>query len=305
MSNPDRLSGIAAFVHAAEAGNFSAAADRMHLSRSSVAKSVARLEQRIGTRLFHRTTRSQSLTEDGMLFYQHCLRVMAELDQAEDALARGRSEVRGRLRITMPGLLGRNCIAPLLFTLAQRHPQLQLDLSFTDRRVDLIEDGIDLAIRSGVLADNSDYQTRPLGMQHMVLCATRDYLGQRGHPANLEELVKFDGIIYGRGQTSALWRFEQDGGRESAIQIPARMCMDDLGSMLDAARAGLGITRLPLWLVHADLKAGNLVQVLAAERACSYPLHLIWPAARQHSHRLRIVIDQLVTHLPLRLNSGF
>ena len=297
MVNPDRLSGIAAFVHAAEAGNFSAAADRMRLSRSAVAKSVARLEERIGTRLFHRTTRSQSLTEDGALFYQRCLRVLAELDQAEDALSDSRSEVSGRIRITMPVQLGRRCIAPLLFTLAQAHPRLQLDLSFSDRRIDLIEEGIDLAIRSGVLPDSSDYQMRLLGMQRMVLCASRAYLDKQGSPASLTELSNFDCIIYGRGQASGVWRFERDGGGESVIEVPARMCMDDLDTMLAAVHAGLGIARLPVWLIGTDLKAGTIVQVLASESAVSYPLHLIWPASRQHSRRLRVVIDELVARL--------
>jgi DNA-binding transcriptional LysR family regulator len=232
------------------------------------------------------------------------LRVLAELDLAEESLAEGHGEVSGRVRITMPGQLGRHCIAPKLFALAQRHPRLQLNLSFTDNRVDLIEEGYDLAIRSGALPDSHDYQMRSLGMQRMVLCAARSYLDHSGSPTGLTDLANVDAIIYGRGQTFARWRFERQGGDESVIEVQARICMDDLASMLDAVRAGLGIARLPVWLVHAELAAGTIVQILAEEQAVSYPLHLLWPASRQYSHRLRIVIDELATSLPALLNGG-
>lgn len=298
MIKPDRLNGIAAFVSTAEAGNFSAAAERMALSRSAVAKSVARLEERIQTRLFHRTTRSLSLTEEGLRFYQHCLRILAELEQAEDSLTEGLSEVSGRISITMPGLLGRCCVAPLLFDLVKRHPGLRLNLSFTDRRIDLIDDGFDLAIRSGALPDNHDYQARFLGTQRMVLCASRTYLDRKGWPSSLSGLADFDGIVYGKGKTSTRWRFEGSGGGECLIEIPARICMDDLATMLDAVHAGLGVALLPVWLVHSELNAGNIVQLLPEELAVGLQLNLLWPASKQYSRRLRLVIDMLAVALP-------
>ncbi|BEV70817.1 LysR substrate-binding domain-containing protein [Paludibacterium sp. THUN1379] len=301
MANPDRLSGIATFVEAAEAGNFSMAAERMHLSRSAVAKSVARLEQRLGTRLFHRSTRSQHLTAEGTLFYQRCLRVLAELEQAEAALAQGQLALKGRLRLSMPGLLGRTLIAPLLFALAEQHPGLQWELSLTDRRVDLIEEGFDLAIRSGDLPDNHDYQTRPLGQQHMVLCASPAYLAQRGRPDTPAALTQFDCLIYGRAQQTASWRFEAGATPAQRVDVPARLCLDDLGALLDATLAGLGIARLPLWLVRADLDSGRLLPVLGDSLSVGYPLQLLWPAARQITQRLRLVIDTLAEQLPTRL----
>ena len=137
----DRLKGISVFVTAVEAGSFSLAASRLHLSRSAVGKTIARLEQRLAVRLFHRTTRSQSLTDDGALFYERCLRALEEIRSAETLLESGKQQVSGRLRVSMPVLFGRMCIAPLLTGLAREHPGLELELSFNDRIVDLIEDG--------------------------------------------------------------------------------------------------------------------------------------------------------------------
>lgn len=145
----EQLKGISIFVETVEAGGFSAAADRLHLTRSAVGKTIARLEQRLGVRLFNRTTRMQSLTEEGRFFYERCLRAVEEIRLGEAMLESGRHSVRGRLRISMPVLFGRLCIAPILENLLDEHPELELDLSFNDRIVDLLEDGFDLVIRNG------------------------------------------------------------------------------------------------------------------------------------------------------------
>ncbi|TDR70538.1 LysR family transcriptional regulator [Paludibacterium purpuratum] len=300
MSTTDRLSGVAAFVHAAEAGNFSAAAERMHLSRSAVAKSVARLEERLGTRLFHRTTRSQSLTEDGLTFYQRCARVLAELEQAEEELAKGRDEAVGKVRITMPVQLGRSCIAPALFALAQRQPGLQLEMSFTDRCVDLIEEGFDLAVRSGPLPDSSSLKMRKLGEQELVLCAAPAYLARRGTPRTLSDLAAHDGIFYGRADRIGEWRFLVNA-REEVSAVQARFCMDDLDVMLTAVKEGLGIARLPTWLLGDALQSGYIKQILHGHQVAAYPVHIVWPTARQLSRKLRVVIDELAAVVPSSL----
>ena len=151
----DRLGGIEVFVQAAEAGSFALAADRLNLTRSAVGKSIARLEARLGARLFHRTTRQQSLTDAGQAYYDRCVRALAELHDAEAELDSGRRSPQGRLRVSAPLVFGRHCVAPVLRELALQYPQLQIDISFNDRVVDLIEEGYDLGIRIGPLPDLS------------------------------------------------------------------------------------------------------------------------------------------------------
>src|SRR5882724_11319726 len=149
----ERLSGIAAFVQAVEAGSFAQAAERMQMTRSAVGKSIARLEERLGVRLFHRTTRRQSLTHDGQAYYERCVRVLAELEA-------GRREPSGRLRVSAPVIFGRRCVSPVLLSLARKYPGLAVDVSFSDRVVDLIEEGFDLAVRIGTLPDSGSLAAR-------------------------------------------------------------------------------------------------------------------------------------------------
>ena len=184
----DRLTGVSVFVEAVEAGGFSAAAARLNLSRSAVGKTIARLEMRLGARLFHRTTRNQNLTEDGQAFYERCMRALDEIRMGEAMLDSGRREIAGRLRVSMPVLFGRRCVAPVLTELARQHPKLELDLDFSDRRVDLLEDGFDLAVRNGALGEGAGLMARRISYQRMTVCAAPAYLGARGSPRTPEEL---------------------------------------------------------------------------------------------------------------------
>ena len=177
----DRLNGVLAFVQAADAGSFALAARHMSLSRSAVGKSIARLEQQLGTRLFHRTTRNQTLTEDGQIFYERCVRALAEIEAAEATLESGRRAPRGTLRVSVPVLFGRYCVAPVLLEITRRYPLLQLDLSFTDRVVDLVEENFDLAVRVAPLASSSGLisrRTRNLGPAGVRLARISGRAGQ-------------------------------------------------------------------------------------------------------------------------------
>ena len=194
----ERISGISTFVNVVEAGSFALAASRLRVTRSAVGKAIARLEHRLGVRLFHRTTRRQSLTDDGQAYYEHYVRALAELDAAEAAFENGRREPRGRLRISAPVLFGRYCVAPLLIGLARAHPQLELELSFSDRVVDLAEEGFDLGIRVGRLPDSATLVARQLGVQRMGICASPAYLARHGCPRTIEDLAGHAGIVYGQ-----------------------------------------------------------------------------------------------------------
>ena len=178
---PDRLDGVTVFVEVVRAGGFSRAAEQLGLTRSAVGKAIGRLEARLETRLFHRTTRALSLTDDGRVYHDHCVRALAELQAAEAQLESGRLEVAGRLRVTMPVLFGRHCVAPVLLGLARQHPRLELQLNFSDRPVDVLAEGFDLAIRSGVLgAESEGLRARKLVDQPKVVCASPTYLADPG-----------------------------------------------------------------------------------------------------------------------------
>lgn len=159
----DSFSGIATFLAVVEAGSFATAAARIRVTRSAVAKSIARLEARLGVRLFHRTTRQQTLTAEGSRYFEHCSRLMADLRDVESAIHDGRHGLEGRVRISAPVLFGRRCVAPVLRSLIRTHPQLELEAEFTDRVVDVLADGVDLAVRIGPIADSTTLVARKIG----------------------------------------------------------------------------------------------------------------------------------------------
>ncbi|OBZ93986.1 LysR family transcriptional regulator [Pararhizobium polonicum] len=294
----DRLSGVSVFVEAVEADSFSAAAQRLNLSRSAVGKTIARLEDRLGARLFHRTTRSQTLTEDGQAFYERCLRALEELRAGEAMLESGRKEVVGRLRISMPVLFGRRCVAPILLKLAGEHPKLELDLNFTDSRVDIVEDGFDLAIRNGPLSEWPGLMTRRLSHQRMTVCASPEYLRSHGVPKTREELLEHPAILYARSGRIRSWLFPAESGPDAEILPRSRMRFDDLEMIADAAVAGLGIVWLPCWLVQERVRAGSLVRLFENERRLSFDCYAVWPKTPHLPLRVRLAIDALAARLP-------
>lgn len=293
----DRLTGIAVFVEAVEAGGFAAAAQRLNLSRSAVGKTVAKLEERLGARLFHRTTRSQSLTEDGQIFYERCLRALAEIRDGEAMLDSGRREVSGRLRVSMPALFGRHCVAPLLVKLAGQHPRLELDLNLSDRRVDLIEDGFDLAIRNGALESDASLTTRRIAQQRMTLCASPAYLRERGVPLTIAALHEHDAVIYMRAGQPRAWLFPVAEGAPLQIMPRSRFRFDALDVIADATAAGMGIAWLPCWLVAGQVRRGELVRVLTDIPGLLFDVHALWPRSPHLPLRVRAAIDALAANL--------
>jgi DNA-binding transcriptional LysR family regulator len=293
----DRLTGVAAFVEAVDAGGFAAAAQRLNLSRSAVGKTIARLEERLGARLFHRTTRSQSLTEDGQIFYERCLRALGEIRDGEAMLDSGRREVSGRLRVSMPALFGRYCVAPLLTKLAIQHPRLELDLNFTDRRVDLIEDGYDLAIRNGVLESDVNLITRRIAQQRMTLCASPAYLRERGTPLTIAALRDHDAVIYARAGQPRPWLFPIADGTPIEVMPRSRFRFDALDAIADATIAGIGLAWLPCWLVAEPVRRGDLVRVLTDNPGLVFDVHALWPRSPHLPLRVRTAIDALAANL--------
>jgi DNA-binding transcriptional LysR family regulator len=294
----ERLSGIVAFVRAVEAGSFAQAAERMRLTRSAVGKSIARLEERLGVRLFHRTTRRQSLTEDGQAYYERCVRVLAELDAAAAALETGQREPSGRLRVSVPVMFGRHCVAPVLLQLARKYPGLSVEVSFSDRVVDLIEEGFDLAVRIGTLADSGSLAARRLGSQRMAICAAPSYLAEHGQPTNVEDLQGHTGIAYGRAGQTAPWPVRDAAGSIREPRIESRLRFDDLQAIADAAVSGAGLAWLPCWLLTPHVRAGELVLVMDSQRVLATDIHAVWPQTRHLPSKVRVAIDALAVEIP-------
>lgn len=292
------LAGVDAFVAAVDTGSFSAAGARLGLTRSAVAKTVARLEGRLSVRLFHRTTRALSLTEDGQRYYEHCVRALGELRAGRAALESGRREATGRLRVSAPLLFGRRCVAPVLARLAARHPRLELDLALSDRLVDLVEDGFDLAIRNGDIGSGHGLMTRTVGLQRMTVCAAPAYLAVAGTPQGLDDLHRHHAVTYARDGRVRAWEFPLDKGAPVAVTPPSRLRFDDLESIADAAEAGHGLAWLPCWLIRARVHSGALVPLMADVPRQVFATHALWPAAPHMPMKLRLALDTLGDELP-------
>ncbi|WP_323121286.1 LysR family transcriptional regulator [Burkholderia alba] len=294
----DKLDGVTTFVQVVESGSFALAAERMNITRSAVGKVVARLEKRLGARLLQRTTRSQSLTDDGQAYYDRCVRALAELEAAEADLDNGRREPRGRLRVSAPLAFGHYCVAPVLLDLARTYPYLQIDVSISDRFVDLVEEGVDLAIRIGRLRDSTSLAARRLGTQHGSLGAAPSYLARYGTPTRIDELAGHRTIAYARGGVPMPWDVRDAEGRVTRIEPRHQLSFDDVQAIAQAAVSGFGIAWLPSWLLARYVQKGELV---AVRDRCFEPeqdIHAVWPQTRYLPRKTRCAIDALVGAIP-------
>ncbi|CAB3931760.1 LysR family transcriptional regulator [Achromobacter insolitus] len=295
MIPSERLKGIEAFVCVADAGSFTAAADRLSLTASAVGKSVARLEARLRTRLFERSTRRLALTDAGRAYYRTCVRVLAELQDAEAVLAAERQEPAGRLRVDLPATFGRRVALPLLLQFAQRHPQLRPQVSFTDRFVDLADEGIDVAVRiGGPQRWAPGLGHRYLGSERVVFCASPQYLARRGVPQTADDLMRHDAVAYGRADGEpASWRIFQGAGPVSLRPIEGVMVLDSAEAQVDAVAAGLGIAQLATWLAADALRDGRVVEILPQLATEGLPLYLLWPLSKQLLPKVDAVLEML------------
>lgn len=301
MTINDRLTGITTFVQVVEAGNFALAAERLHLTRSAVGKSIARLEQRLGVLLFHRNPRGLNLTLEGQAYYDRCLRALSELDAADAELDSGRREPQGCLRVSAPKLLGRQCITPILMRLLDSYPELRIDIRLNDRVADLVEDGFDLAVRIGPLADSASLIARRLGEQYLALCAAPAYLAARGTPEDIAALDGHSGVAYHRFGEDIGWRQLLADPDFGDLNIDIRLRVDDLHSLADAAVAGAGLVWLPNWLLTHYLRNGALVPILGHIKLIPSEIHAVWPHTRYLPAKTRAAIDALLAQMPVLL----
>jgi DNA-binding transcriptional LysR family regulator len=282
-----------AFAQTARHGGFAAAAREQGVAPSTLAKAVARLESALGVKLFHRTTRQVRLTPDGERLFERCQRVLAEVEDLQAEASGTRAAPAGVLRIDVPVFYGKRFVMPLLAGLIQRHPALQLELRLTDLQVDLVRDGVDLAVRIGPLRD-STLVARRVDQQGLLLCASPAYLAARGTPRRLEDLSTHDAIVFRLPSTGRdrAWQFRQRG---AAIEMAprARVRVTETEGLLEAVRLGWGICQLPDMLVLDALGRGELVELLPSCRPQPMPIHLVYPSARLLPARVRAAIDAL------------
>ncbi len=281
------LNEMLVFTRVVQAGSFTAAARALDMPKSSVSRKVSDLEDRLGVRLLQRTTRKLGLTDAGRLYFERSARIVAETEEADHAVTELQAVPQGRLRVTAP--LSFYMLGPMVTSFLQRYPEVQLELVCTDRRVDLVEEGFDVAIRAGPL-DDSTLIARSLGGLRRVLLASPAYLRRHGTPRQPSDLASHSCIVFGAGQAPALWTLHS-GDRKVEVRVPARFSVNELELMLDATRAGVGIAWIAEFIATEDLRTRRLKQVLRGWVSSATPIHAVYPTARHLSPKVVAFVE--------------
>jgi DNA-binding transcriptional LysR family regulator len=285
----DRLTSMSVFVRAVELGGFAAAAKEANISATMVAKHVRALEARLGSRLLNRTTRRQSLTETGRLYYERCKAVLAEVDALESSVDSLRNAPRGTLRIASPVSFGARRLAPALAEFTRRYPEVNVDLALNDSVVDLVEGRFEAAIRIGSLKD-SQLIARSLRPYASMLCAAPDYLRRRGRPKSPQDLAGHDCLVFTHAGPKGRWRFLRDG-QEQTIAFAPHIRIDNGEALRQAALAGAGVIVQPQVLLDEDVREGRLVHLLPQWSLPERPMQVVYLRDRQTTPKLKCFID--------------
>jgi DNA-binding transcriptional LysR family regulator len=288
----ENLTGMAVFARVAEAKSFTEAARRLGLSKSVVSKQLARLERALGARLLNRTTRRLSLTEAGAAYYEHCARMVAEAEAAEQAVSRLRAVPRGILRVSSPAAFGHLHIAPAIPEFLERFPEVEVELVMNDRLVDLAEEGYDVAIRM-VEQPGPNLVARRLAPVRWAVCATRRYLRRHGRPQAPAELARHNCLYYSYMGSGSEWRFSGPQGMES-VQVPGNFRVNNSEAVRQAALGHLGVALLPTFTVGPDLQAGRLQSLLPGYDPLGVfgsHIHAVYLSNRYLSPKVRAFVD--------------
>jgi LysR family transcriptional regulator, regulator for bpeEF and oprC len=290
----DNLSGILAFVRTAEARNFTKAAQHLGMTPSGVSKAISRLESQFKVRLLHRTSRSVTMTPEGTTFYERCRQIVADLQDAEQLLSQARVAPQGVLRITLPLSVGRLYLARAIPEFVRRYPDVTVEASLTDRLVDLVEEGYDLAVRMGKPPD-SRVIARPLTVGKLVTCASPAYLKQHGTPRRPEDLVNHNCIRFvlpstGRAQD---WKFQRDAKRFS-VSVSGNVALDHAEALVEAALAGTALIQISSFVTAPAIRRGDLKAVLTRFQVESPSVWVMYPQNRHLTPRVRALVDFLV-----------
>lgn len=287
----DKIDRMRAFALVAKNASFTVAAQRMGRSARLVSKYVADLENALGVQLLNRTTRSVTLTDAGATYLALCEPLLDGFDELEDRVRNEQASLRGAIHISAPTGFGALRLAPSLARFAAKHPNVELDLQFSDRKVSIVEEGIDLAIRIGPMRDSS-LKVRQLGRMPLVVCASPAYLERAGTPTHPRTLAAHDCILDGNMTEPTVWRFDIDG-QEQAVQVTGRFRMSAPAGSARIAAAGAAIARCPAYTVADALKSGDLVELFAEHRVTPYVVAALFPHNRHLTTRVRRLIDHL------------
>jgi len=286
----DRLAALEAFARVAETGSFSAAARALNLSKSLISRQVSALEAELGARLMSRTTRSLTLTEAGRGYYEQVARILAQMEEADLSVSQLQATPRGKLRVNAPMSFSLLRLAPVLPDFLALYPEI--DVAMNDRRVDLMEEGFDLAIRIGRLADSS-LVARKLGPMQRMVCASPAYFAERGLPKVPADLRTHDCLCYSNADTVDEWRFSEPDGRPITVEVKGRVRANNGDLLRLAALRGLGLVDLPSFLLGADIEAGTLVPVLQDYIRQDGGVYAVYPHALYLPPKIRVFIDFL------------
>ncbi|NTZ63217.1 LysR family transcriptional regulator [Agrobacterium tumefaciens] len=289
----DRIDLFRVFARVVECASFTRAADTLGLPRSSVSAAVIELEARVGARLLHRTTRKVSPTQDGAAFYERCLRLIADVDETEGLFRQTSVGPTGKLRIDVPGRIGRLIIAPALPEFLSRHPQLDIELRVTDRAVNLVEDSIDCVLRVGPLGD-SGLIARKIGDLPLINVASPDYLAQYRTPSVPDDLGEHLAVNYASPSTGRVedWEWIEDGEMRTR-PMRSRVTVNSAEAYIACCLAGLGLIQIPAYDVRGHIEANELVEVMPLHRAGPMPMTLLYPNRQHLSRRLQVFADWL------------
>jgi DNA-binding transcriptional LysR family regulator len=287
-----RFEELQAFVAVVEAGSFTAAAERLDSAKSAVSRRVSALEDRLGVQLLRRTTRKLNLTDTGQSFYEHSARILADLDEAEAAVLQEHGELRGTLRIALPLSFGLRHMSEPIADFCRQHPRVTFDLDLNDRRVDLLQEGADLALRIGRLRD-STLIARRLFDARTVVCASPEYLAARGTPQTPDDLRSHDCLVYGNLADPGTWRYRDASGTNQQVAVNVTMTASSGDFLCESAVRGLGIVIQPTFIAGEKICNGLLVPILQDYQWPVTPAYAVYPPTRHLSYRVRAFIDFL------------
>jgi DNA-binding transcriptional LysR family regulator len=288
----DRFQEMKVFAAVVEAGSFTGATHALDMSKAAVSRYVGELEERLGLRLLHRTTRKLSPTTEGEIFYARCRELLDNLDEAEAEVTSRSGEATGLLKVNVPVTFGLMHLAPLWPAFLARHPKLAIDITLSDRVADLVEEGFDIAVRIGQLSASS-LISRKLASTRMVLCASPEYLRRRGAPGRPEELLHHDVISYSLFSTGENWSFAGPDG-DVSVKVSPRVRTNSGDTCRAAALQHQGIILQPTFIVGADLAQGTLQEIMPGYRSVELGIHAVYPSRKFVSPKVRLLIDFLV-----------
>jgi len=276
-----------------DSSSFTRAADTLGLPRSSVSAAVQELETRLGTRLLNRTTRQVSATHDGLAFYERCVRLLADVEEAETLFRQSTARPSGKLRVDVPGRIGRLIVAPALPDFLNRYPDVHIELGVTDRTVNLVEDNIDCALRVGPLRD-SGLIARTIGDLKLINVASRDYIARHGTPRAPDDLADHWAVGYASPSTGRIedWEWVEKGALHKR-KVRSRVTVNSAEAYIACCLAGLGLIQIPAYDVKTQLASGELVEVMHKHQAEPLPMTLLYPHRQHLSRRLRVFADWL------------